>query len=304
MTPQPAQYIDSPKASTVEGVPIPLVTRRQVPSEIPISGTFGPSSAIDRLRPVVSGADFTAIVVGNGVSDASFIPIPSRHPRLTNRQIAEAVTPKDLADKHAVWQRFLAYRGSAARRKPNLTHEAIGEFINRLPNSIAFDLNTEGLLEKVATHRVFPIRGSIWRNVCERGHVRTDTHCGPYDPEDAERHYVPACPTCGRAERPDVLLRGELPDQERFKSLLEFGKGTLASADVVVLIGITMEDFRRPLFDALRPQIKRSSDGGFVGEQFLIEVTSETRQFMGSLLVGNLDYIATKLLAPCSLNRP
>lgn len=299
MTPQPAQYIDSPKASTVEGVPIPLVTRRQVPPEIPMSGNFGPSSAITRRRPILNGAEFPVIVAGSGVSNASFMR-QSRGTAFTPKQHAERVSVRELNDMLGLWQRFLNFRRVTATTEPNAAHRAIGQFIGDRTSGIVLDLNTDGLLQRVATERVFQLRGSIWRNRCRScGFKYIDTQREAYDPQDREHYYAPMCRRCRSYMRPDVLIHDETDMSVHFKNLLEYGQAMLATADVILLVGVTEEDYPFPLFDGLRPDMKRRSGEGFAGDQYLIEATNGKPQFISdSPLLGKLEYTMTSLLAP------
>lgn len=294
MTPQPFPHVTPSDAASTLDLPIPLINRK----EIPTAGTFGPSTDITRRRPILSGAKFPVIVAGSGVSNASFMR-QSRGTAFTPKQHAERVSVRELNDMLGLWQRFLNFRRVAARTEPNAAHRAIGQFIDSRTSGIVLDLNTDGLLQQVATDRIFQLRGSIWRNRCRScGFKYVDTQRDVYDPQDRGRYYAPMCRRCRSYMRPDVLVYDEPIMPEHFKNLLEYGQAMLSTADVILLVGITEEDYPSPLFDALRPDMKRRSGEGFAGDQYLIEATNGKPQFISdSPLIGKLEHTMTYLLA-------
>lgn len=261
-------------------------------------GDIAPSSRLNRLRPVVSGARFPVIVTGGGVSNPSFSR-PSRASAYTTRQDAERLCLKNLKDDpYSLWQLFLAYRRSMRRTGPNAAHKAIVEFAKRLHAGVVINLNIDGLLEELSTERVLPLRGSIWRNQCE--------HCGTtrvdplYEPSDSDgiSYYLPTCPRCKRMERPDVLLRDELIDL-RYEDPLAYAVRALAEADVIVLAGVSLQDCPEPLLTFFRPLTTSRNGTGGIGGKFTIEIASETEVFVSdSSLIGKLEYLVSQLLAP------
>lgn len=155
---------------------------------------------VDRYRSIV-------VLTGAGVSVASGLR-PYRGPGglWEEAGLAEIATARALVERPGdVWRLFGAVRIAARAAQPNAAHTAIAAVERGLGEGASFTLvtqNIDGLHQRAGSRNVIEIHGSAFRTRCS-----SDTcELQPFEDEDPHLESTPACPRCGRALRPDVVL--------------------------------------------------------------------------------------------------
>lgn len=106
----------------------------------------------------------------------------------------------------SVWVWLERLRQLVAVLAPNEGHRALSALERGRPGSLTVvTQNIDGLHERAGSERVLDIHGSMWRTCCEE--------CGAtYEERRVPLPCLPpACPTCSKPLRPDVVLYEEVP---------------------------------------------------------------------------------------------
>lgn len=134
------------------------------------------------------------------------------------------------SDPARVWSFFASVRKQIALARPNAGHLAIAQAERRLRSDQKLTVltqNVDGLHTLAGSTRVVELHGSLRRSHC--------THCDFARPEDlaSSPTNCPACPNCGSALRPAVILFDEpLPVDAEWES-----KKALRDCDLFVAVG-------------------------------------------------------------------
>src|SRR5262249_23271330 len=108
------------------------------------------------------------------------------------------------ADPAKVWDFYGKRLTMLAAAEPNDGHRALAELEERGWVQAIVTQNIDRLHERAGSRKVVEVHGSIRTSSC--------LACGtvvPFD-EVVELLPLPACPSCGRVLKPDVVLFGEL----------------------------------------------------------------------------------------------
>jgi NAD-dependent deacetylase len=106
---------------------------------------------------------------------------------------------------HAVWEWFDYRRDTLRDLRPNPAHLTLAVWQEKFERFRLATQNVDGLHTAAGSRDVLELHGNIWRARC--------TQCGaraPLHDEQGARERPPACPSCGNAMRPDVVLFGEM----------------------------------------------------------------------------------------------
>lgn len=130
---------------------------------------------------------------------------------------------------------FRAHRQFAAvvsEAQPNPAHGAIAAFARAHTEGrvVVITQNVDGLHQRAGSEYVIEIHGSLSRLRC------TDETCGhkvSFDEPNAAPAEAPACPSCGRALRYDMVLFDEYLDPSLERSV----KDALRNCDVFIAVG-------------------------------------------------------------------
>lgn len=98
---------------------------------------------------------------------------------------------------------------------PNLAHLAIAEIERRLPFTLTFTQNIDGLHAQAGSQRLVEIHGNLHCLRCTR--CQHTERVRSFDGLAATPH----CPHCGALVRPDVVLFGEALAEEKLARLYE-----------------------------------------------------------------------------------
>ena len=136
-----------------------------------------------------------------------------------------------LADPAKVWDFYGRRLSMLADAEPNDGHYALAELEEAGWVHAVITQNIDRLHERAGTRELVEVHGSIRTSSC--------LDCGrvvPFD-EVVALLPVPACPTCGRILKPDVVMFGELLPERAIARATEFA----AQAPLLLVVGSSLE---------------------------------------------------------------
>jgi NAD-dependent deacetylase len=189
--------------------------------------------SFDALVELVEARGPCVVLTGAGISTESGIP-DFRSPSGVWAQydpMEYATIEAFLADPAKVWDfygRRLSMLGSA---EPNEGHRALAELEDRGWARAVITQNIDRLHERAGSRALVEVHGSIRTSSC--------LACGAVVGfEDVlELLPVPACPTCGRVLKPDVVMFGELLPEAAIARATQLA----AEAGVLLVVGSSLE---------------------------------------------------------------
>ena len=180
------------------------------------------------LRRRFAEAKSVLVLTGAGVSAESGVPTfrGGANTAVWKGLPFDVISSAQMLERNlpAVWEWFDYRRDVLAALEPNPAHYEIARWQERFPDFTLVTQNVDGLHAKAGSHNVVELHGNVWRARC--------TVCGlVHNMSQSAR--PDACPSCGHALRPDVVLFGEmLPPQA-----LEFASSKAAQCDLCFVIG-------------------------------------------------------------------
>jgi NAD-dependent deacetylase len=186
----------------------------------------------DAARIALGSYRHIVVLTGAGVSVASGLPTYRGRGGLWNTVDVEghATASAIEADPSRVWAFFAEIRRQIAGARPNPAHLALAQAEQRLRADQTLTVitqNVDGLHTMAGSTRVIELHGTLLRSRC--------TECTYARPEDlaACPATAPACPLCGAALRPDIVLFEEpLPVQAEWDC-----KMALRDCDLFIAVG-------------------------------------------------------------------
>jgi NAD-dependent deacetylase len=162
----------------------------------------------DELRRRFAEAARVLVLTGAGVSAESGVPTfrggggTSVWKGMPFYVISSAeMLERDLKE---VWAWFDYRRGIIEKLASNPAHVALAGWQDRFDDFTLVTQNIDGLHERAGSRNVIELHGNLRRARCM--HCRARYEHGELD----ERERPPACPECGGALRPDVVMFGEM----------------------------------------------------------------------------------------------
>ena len=189
--------------------------------------------SVERLAELMRGNQPCVVLTGAGISTESGIP-DFRSPTGIWRKydpMEYATIDAFLADPEKVWDFYGKRLTSLADVEPNDGHRALADLERRGWVDAIVTQNVDGLHERAGSRTVIEVHGSIRTSSC--------LECGttvPFD-EALARLPVPACPTCGRVLKPDVVMFGELLPQAAMDRAVRLA----AEAGLLLVVGSSLE---------------------------------------------------------------
>jgi NAD-dependent deacetylase len=186
----------------------------------------------DSAKITLANYRHIVVLTGAGVSVASGLPTYRGIGGLWDTVDVEghATATAIAADPSRVWAFFAEIRRQIAGARPNATHLALAQAEQRLRSDQSLTVitqNVDGLHTLAGSTRVIELHGALRRSRC--------TGCAYARPEDlaACPATCPACPLCGAALRPDIVLFEEpLPVQAEWDC-----KMALRECDLFIAVG-------------------------------------------------------------------
>jgi NAD-dependent deacetylase len=173
------------------------------------------------------------VLTGAGISTESGIP-DFRSPTGIWAQydpLEYATIEAFLADPAKVWDFYGKRLELLQHAQPNEGHRALAELEERGWVQAVITQNVDRLHERAGTRALVEVHGSIRTASC--------LDCGsvvPFD-EVVALLPVPACPACGRALKPDVVLFGELLPEAAIAQATRLA----AEAGLLLVVGSSLE---------------------------------------------------------------
>jgi NAD-dependent deacetylase len=188
---------------------------------------------VERLVELLQARRPCVVLTGAGISTESGIP-DFRSPGGIWAQydpLEYATIDAFLEDPAKVWDfygRRLAMLGSA---EPNEGHRVLAELEDRGWVQAVITQNIDRLHERAGSRALVEVHGSIRTSSC--------LACGTVVPFDEVLGLlpVPACPTCGRVLKPDVVLFGELLPEAAIARATQLA----GQAGVLLVVGSSLE---------------------------------------------------------------
>jgi NAD-dependent deacetylase len=188
---------------------------------------------VERLVELVRERQPCVVLTGAGVSTESGIP-DFRSPTGIWAQydpMEYATIDAFLADPVKVWDFYGKRLDLLAAAQPNDGHLALAELERRGWVRAVITQNIDRLHERAGSRALVEVHGSIRTSSC--------LDCGTVVPFDEVRRLlpVPACPSCGRILKPDVVMFGELLPEAEIARATQLA----AEAGLLLVVGSSLE---------------------------------------------------------------
>jgi NAD-dependent deacetylase len=189
--------------------------------------------SIERLVRLIEDRRPCVVLTGAGISTESGIP-DFRSPTGIWAQydpMEYATIDAFLEDPAKVWDFYGRRLVMLEDAQPNDGHRALAELEHRGWVSAVVTQNIDRLHERAGSHSLVEVHGSIRTSSC--------LACGTVVPfaEVVALLPVPACPSCGRILKPDVVMFGELlPEAAIARATL-----LASTAELLLVVGSSLE---------------------------------------------------------------
>jgi NAD-dependent deacetylase len=189
--------------------------------------------SVDRLTELVLSEGPCVVLTGAGISTESGIP-DFRSPSGIWAQydpMEYATIDAFLEDPVKVWDFYGKRLVMLNEAQPNDGHRVLAELEDRGWVRAVVTQNIDRLHERAGSRALVEVHGSIRTSSC--------LDCGTVVPfaDVVELLPVPACPSCGRILKPDVVMFGELLPEAAMARATQLA----AAAGVLLVIGSSLE---------------------------------------------------------------
>jgi NAD-dependent deacetylase len=189
--------------------------------------------SVERLVELMQASRPCVVLTGAGISTESGIP-DFRSPSGVWAQydpLEYATIDAFVADPAKVWDFYGKRLAMLDEAQPNDGHRALAELEERGWVSAVVTQNIDRLHERAGSRALVEVHGSIRTSSC--------LACGTVVPfaEVVALLPVPACPSCGRILKPDVVMFGELlPEAAIARATL-----LASTAELLLVVGSSLE---------------------------------------------------------------
>jgi NAD-dependent deacetylase len=189
--------------------------------------------SVERLTDLVAAHRPCVVLTGAGISTESGIP-DFRSPTGVWAQydpMEYATIDAFLEDPVKVWGFYGKRLALLDDAQPNDGHRSLAELEDRGWVRAVVTQNIDRLHERAGSRAIVEVHGSIRTSSC--------LACGTVVPfaEVVALLPVPACPSCGRILKPDVVMFGELLPE----AAIERATQLAAAAGVLLVVGSSLE---------------------------------------------------------------
>ena len=196
--------------------------------------------ATEALREIIASARDLVFFGGAGVSTESGIPDFRSAGGLYAAQHSYGAPPEDILsiqffeDSPEVFFDYYVHQVLHPDAQPNAAHRALARLEDEGRLRAVVTQNIDGLHQLAGSRTVHELHGSVRRNSCRE--------CG--EPHDvaasvagaASPGGVPRCRRCGGVVRPDVVLYGEMLDDDVVAAAVD----AIRAADVLIVGGTSL----------------------------------------------------------------
>ena len=189
--------------------------------------------SVERLVELVAARRPCVVLTGAGISTESGIP-DFRSPTGVWAQydpMEYATIDAFLEDPVKVWGFYGKRLALLDAAQPNDGHRALAELEDRGWVRAVITQNIDRLHERAGSHALVEVHGSIRTSSC--------LACGTVVPfaDVVALLPVPACPSCARVLKPDVVMFGELLPEAAMARAMQLA----AEAEVLLVVGSSLE---------------------------------------------------------------
>jgi NAD-dependent deacetylase len=189
--------------------------------------------SLDRLAELLQQRRPCVVLTGAGISTESGIP-DFRSPGgiwAKYDPTEYATIDAFLADPAKVWDFYGRRLAMLESAEPNDGHRALAELEERGWVRAVITQNIDRLHERAGSRALVEVHGSIRTSSC--------LDCGTVVPfaEVTALLPVPACPSCGRVLKPDVVMFGELLPEAAISRAMQLA----AQAGLLLVVGSSLE---------------------------------------------------------------
>ncbi|MGI8633101.1 MAG: SIR2 family NAD-dependent protein deacylase [Solirubrobacterales bacterium] len=194
------------------------------------------TAAHEQLAEQIRASRSTVVLTGAGISVPSGIP-DFRSP---GTGLWANVDPMEVAhinvfrgDPQRFWSFYRPRFGMLGDKEPNDAHHAVAELERRGLVDGVITQNIDRLHRKAGSRELIEVHGSIATSSCQ-----VCGHCVAL--EEAEALFadgVLPCPECGGPVKPDVVLFGEMLDEESMSRAFALA----AAAELILCVGSSLE---------------------------------------------------------------
>lgn len=134
-------------------------------------------------------------------------------------------------DKTKDFYNFYKDKLNSLKYKPNITHYVLAKLEEKHLLDAIITQNIDGFHQQAGSKKVLELHGSIMRNYCMK--------CGEFYKADKifnTKEAIPYCDKCGGLIKPDVVLYGEMLDNDTLKEAIR----EVSEADLLIIGGSSL----------------------------------------------------------------
>ena len=190
---------------------------------------------IQRLKEMIEESEKIVFFTGAGVSVASGIPDFRSMGGLFDEISKDGQSPEyllsvdHLNDDKESFIDFYHKRLLIADKKPNIVHQWIAELEHEGQSLGVITQNIDGLHTDAGSQHVDELHGTLNRFYCINC-------CNEYSKSQVMDNHIRYCEKCGQIIRPDIVLYGEMLNQNTVFKALE----KIQNADTLVVLGSSL----------------------------------------------------------------
>jgi NAD-dependent deacetylase len=194
-----------------------------------------PTSKQQRLAEMIRRARCTIIITGAGLSTSSGIPDFRSAGGLWTQVDPMKVAHIDVwrTDPARFWQFYRHRLDIPDHFEPNAGHRAIVKLVERGLVAGVVTQNIDGLQQKAGLDDIVEIHGSVRHLICVCGFSIERTAGLTLFADNG----VPYCPNCQQPLKPDVVLFGEMLDEQA----LARAYGMAYACDLMICVGSSLQ---------------------------------------------------------------
>ena len=194
----------------------------------------------NRVKEIVDRSRRIVFFGGAGVSTESNIPDFRSETGLYKAMNEYGHSPEEMLSSSLFmehtemffdyYKKHLIYQDA----RPNKAHIALAKMEEEGKLTAVVTQNIDGLHQKAGSRKVYELHGSVLRNTCMECGERYDLE---YIMDEANcENKVPRCEKCGAVVKPDVVLYGEMLDEDVLTGAVK----AISEADTLIVGGTSL----------------------------------------------------------------
>lgn len=194
----------------------------------------------ERLKKIVNESERIVFFGGAGVSTESHIPDFRSETGLYHAKSVYGYPPETILsadfyfDHNELFYKYYKETLIIRDAEPNDAHRALAKLEAEGKLAAVITQNIDGLHQKAGSRVVYELHGSTQRNYCEKcgafydlAYIMEEGHC---------KNGVPHCEKCGGRVKPDVVLYGEMLNDDTVASAVK----AIHEADTLIIGGTSL----------------------------------------------------------------